>query len=224
MESLKMNNTSIDDEFEDDISLTPSPSISFPSNDAVLQSVIEKFTPEEYKDKYMESGKILPTRPTSSIISELKSLMSDDDKAKHQILDCLSENYPKDFLAHAIQENSSETVCASLNHPAMLDYIFKQCSTDQSMKTKLCVRIQENSSLLDSIDSSTILDYAFTKASSDIMHRQKLFEKIEKMFANAEAEYVDDEMDPVLFELLMKLFSKRLSKVQIWKCLEKKLK
>lgn len=224
MESLKMNNTSIDDEFEDDISLTPSPSISFPSNDAVLQSVIEKFTPEEYKDKYMESGKILPTRPTSSIISELKSLMSDDDKAKHQILDCLSENYPKDFLAHAIQENSSETVCASLNHPAMLDYIFKQCSTDQSMKTKLCVRIQENSSLLDSIDWSTILDYAFTKASSDIMHRQKLFEKIEKMFANAEAEYVDDEMDPVLFELLMKLFSKRLSKVQIWKCLEKKLK
>lgn len=224
MDSLKMNNTSIDDDCEDDISLTPSPSILFPSHEAVIQSVIEKFTPEEYKEKYMESGKIAPQRSTSSIVTEIKSLMSDDEKAKQQILECLSEHYPKDFLAHAIQENSSETVCASLNHPAMLDYIFKQCATDQSMKTKLCVRIQENVSLLDSIDSSTILDYAFTKANNDIIHRQKLFEKIEKLFANADSEQPDEEMDPVMFELLIKIFTKKLSKSQVWRLMEKRLK
>jgi hypothetical protein len=60
---------------------------------------------------------------TSNLINHISKLMKANDRVKHKVLDALSEKHSKDFLTHAIQENSTSQVCEKLTMPNIVSYI-----------------------------------------------------------------------------------------------------
>lgn len=60
---------------------------------------------------------------TSNVINHLSKMMKLNDRIKHKVLETLSEKHSKDFLSHAIQENSVSTVCHKLTIPSIINYL-----------------------------------------------------------------------------------------------------
>lgn len=60
---------------------------------------------------------------TSNVINHLSKMMKLNDRIKHKILETLSEKHSKDFLSHALQENSVSTVCQKLTIPSIINYL-----------------------------------------------------------------------------------------------------
>jgi hypothetical protein len=59
----------------------------------------------------------------STAISHLSKLMNLNDRIKHKVLDSLSERHSKDFLTHALQENSTSAVCERINLPNIVNFL-----------------------------------------------------------------------------------------------------
>ncbi|KAG5677907.1 hypothetical protein PVAND_007623 [Polypedilum vanderplanki] len=60
---------------------------------------------------------------TSNIINHISKMMKVNDRIKHKVLDALSEKHSKDFLTHALQENSVSQVCEKLTVPNIVNYL-----------------------------------------------------------------------------------------------------
>lgn len=65
---------------------------------------------------------------TSIIINHISKLMKVNDRIKHKVLDTLSEKHSKDFLSHALQENSTTTVCEKITIPNVVNYIIHKAN------------------------------------------------------------------------------------------------
>ncbi|EAU77172.2 AGAP010393-PA, partial [Anopheles gambiae str. PEST] len=102
----------------------------FPSEDAVLEHVMNRYSLDDMFERYIAAGKTLEkTKTIRSLTKELSSKMSDDSKTRDIVLDELSERHSVEFLDHAIQENSNAKVCERLSTLAMMDHVFKQLHT-----------------------------------------------------------------------------------------------
>lgn len=56
-------------------------------------------------------------------LAEITSLMKTNSSVKHKVLDVLSEQHPKEFLSHALQENSTTRVCDEITVPKIANYL-----------------------------------------------------------------------------------------------------
>lgn len=71
---------------------------------------------------------------TYNLINHLSKMMKLNDRIKHKVLDTLSEKHSKDFLSHALQENSVATVCQKLTIPSIINYLVHKvniCDDDE---------------------------------------------------------------------------------------------
>lgn len=59
----------------------------------------------------------------SSILTEISKLMQSNKNVKHKVLEILSEKHSKDFLDHALQENSTTVVCDKITIPNVVNYL-----------------------------------------------------------------------------------------------------
>lgn len=74
------------------------------------------------------------TEATSVIINHISKLMKASDRVKHKVLETFSEKHSKDFLTHALQENSTSTVCEKLTIPNIVNYLIHKvnvCENDE---------------------------------------------------------------------------------------------
>uniref|UniRef100_A0A182JCJ0 Rif1_N domain-containing protein n=1 Tax=Anopheles atroparvus TaxID=41427 RepID=A0A182JCJ0_ANOAO len=105
--------------------------LRFPSEEAVLEHVLQRYALDDIVERYLAAGQTLEHGKTVRMLTkELSSVMSKDPKTRHLVLDELSERHSVEFLEHAIQENSSAMVCERLSLTAMIDHIFKHLRSD----------------------------------------------------------------------------------------------
>ncbi|XP_055378230.1 telomere-associated protein RIF1 [Condylostylus longicornis] len=141
MDSLKFNATAdsttniqqnrdrivIDEDDDEPRMITPSPSIYFTDENAVLKYVVEKYAFDEIYEKYREGREnnkdFLTNKLVRTVFKDLSVVMEKDVRIKTNVLEMLSEKHPKEFLDHAIQENLSSVVCERLNTNSVIDYI-----------------------------------------------------------------------------------------------------
>uniref|UniRef100_A0A182QUA1 Telomere-associated protein Rif1 N-terminal domain-containing protein n=1 Tax=Anopheles farauti TaxID=69004 RepID=A0A182QUA1_9DIPT len=101
--------------------------ISFSSEEALFEHVMNRYTLDDILERYISEGKSLEkVKSVRSLTKELSIKMTNDPKTRDVVLDELSERHCVEFLDHAIQENSSEKVCERLSMVTMIDHVFKQ--------------------------------------------------------------------------------------------------
>ncbi|XP_053658738.1 telomere-associated protein RIF1 [Anopheles marshallii] len=108
-------------------SIDSSNKISFSSEEALMEHVLNRYTLDDIFERYISAGRSLE-KPKSvrSLTKELSTKMSEDPKIRDVVLDELSERHSEEFLDHAIQENSNAKVCERLSAMTMIDHVFKQ--------------------------------------------------------------------------------------------------
>uniref|UniRef100_A0A182SHZ0 Rif1_N domain-containing protein n=1 Tax=Anopheles maculatus TaxID=74869 RepID=A0A182SHZ0_9DIPT len=109
--------------------------VSFSSEEAVLEHVLNRYTLDDIFERYLSAGKTLEkAKNVRTLTKELSTKMVDDSKIRDIVLDELSERHSVEFLDHAIQENSNAKVCERLSAITMMDHVFKQLRATYSVQ------------------------------------------------------------------------------------------
>lgn len=189
-----LENDKIDDAMtvDQDISITPSPMITFADKSDILQYVFEEYTFSQLFTKYTESERVIGpelkkllqnediSRP---LIRELSNVMADNAKLKSNVFEQLGDKHATEFLNHAVQENRSSDVLKRLTIDSVVEYACEMLKTNENV-TPLLIRglssvMTENpqieSSVLEQLadkHATILLDHAVqTNGSTDILKR-----------------------------------------------------
>ena len=126
----------------DEPSLTPSPSIYFSDEAAILKHVMDKYDLDDIVSKYLENGQQLGTKTVRNLTKEISLSMSQEPKLRTNVLEMLSEKHPKEFLDHAIQENLSTVVCDRLNPASVIDFVLEKSKINNGIRKIVLDKIQ----------------------------------------------------------------------------------
>jgi uncharacterized membrane-anchored protein YjiN (DUF445 family) len=92
----------------------------------------------------------------SSILSEISSLMKTNSSVKHKVLDLLSEKHSKEFLAHALQENSTAKVCEQLTITSIINYLVHKVNTAKTDEHDVAINRMNRAMLQNLITNTNI--------------------------------------------------------------------
>lgn len=122
---------------------------------------------------------------TSCIVNHISKLMKLNDRMKHKVLDTLSEKHSKDFLSHALQENSTSTVCEKVTIPNIINYLIH--------KVNVC-------------DNDDDIDFEINRLNRAMMHF------LIKKTSNSRREIISDQKET---QELLKLLFKGKQKIDV---------
>lgn len=217
-----LDNDKVDDAMlaEQDISVTPSPMITFADKSAILQYVFEEYTLSQLFTKYTEServigpelNKLLQNEDVSRpLIRELSNVMAENTKMKSNVLEQLSNKHATEFLNHAVQENRSSDVLKRLTADSVVEYACEMLKTDENV-TQLLVRglsdvMTENPQIKSTVWShitdkhpTELLNYAVQgNESTDILKRLTIDSVVEYVCAMMKT---DDNVKDILMRNL----------------------
>lgn len=152
---------------DDDISITPSPVLTFADKSSVLQYVFEEFSLQDIFKKYIESeqsngNEIKKLLQSDELINpltrELSNAMTANTKIKCDVLEELADKHSAEFLNYAVQENRSTDVLNRLSFDSIFDYVCDKIdSTDENMKEKFIenflIKNNENKSFTSAVSN-----------------------------------------------------------------------
>jgi hypothetical protein len=77
------------------------------------------------------------------LTKEIINITKVDEKIKHTVLNDFSEEHPKEFLDHAVQENSSEFVCRRLPINSILDFVLAESKANDAVQARILTDVEE---------------------------------------------------------------------------------
>ncbi|XP_037032143.1 telomere-associated protein RIF1 isoform X2 [Bradysia coprophila] len=119
---------------DEDEEVNPLPLLTFSNKAEVLQHVFDEYPLEDVLGKYFESGLTLNDASSKIFANRLTDVMKSDESKRKLVLEDLSEQFPKEFLDVALEENQISTVIERLPATNMLNYVTDQAKTDNELK------------------------------------------------------------------------------------------
>ena len=115
--------------------------------------LLDKYIPT----KNTESNKLTMEQNSAitCIINKVSKMMQTNNKIKHKVLDILSEKHSSEFLEHALQENSTNSICDKLSMKNVVKYIIHKVNVGGNDDTELMVK-KLNVSLIYQLVNSTV--------------------------------------------------------------------
>ncbi|CAO1297113.1 unnamed protein product [Diamesa tonsa] len=114
--------------------------------------LLDKYTP-------MQTDSINLTMEQNSnvtcIINKISKMMQINNNIKHKVLDILSEKHSSEFLEHALQENSTNSICDKMSMKSVVKYIIHKVNVGFNDDTELMVK-KLNVSLIHQLVSNTV--------------------------------------------------------------------
>lgn len=131
----------------------------------------------------------------SSILNEISILMDTNRSVKHKVLDVLSGKHSVDFLEHALQENSTSTVCDKITMPKIAKYLIH--------KINIAANSHDNNDLMSEINISMIRSLIDnTQGTTNIRSREETQELMRLLFKNSPKMEIFDTVHDFLRKLL----------------------
>ena len=128
----------------------------------LVDKVVGSIDFTEMVDKYipttnLESNKITMEQNCNitCIINKVSKMMHTNNNIKHKVLDILSEKHSSEFLEHALQENSTNSICDKLSMKNVVKYIIHKVNVGGNDDTELMVK-KLNVSLIYQLVNSTV--------------------------------------------------------------------
>ena len=128
----------------------------------LVDKVVDSIDFTELMEKY------IPTKNTESnnltmeqnsniiaIINKISKMMQTNNTIKHKVLDILSEMHSSEFLEHALQENSTNSICDKLSMKSVVNYIIHKVNVGVNNDTELLVK-KLNISLVHQLVNNTV--------------------------------------------------------------------
>ncbi|KAG4072659.1 hypothetical protein HA402_004748 [Bradysia odoriphaga] len=122
---------------DEDEEVNALPLLTFSNKADVLQHVFDEYPLEDVLGKYFDSGLTLNDASSKIFANRLTDVMKSDESKRKLVLEDLSEQFPKEFLDVALEENQISTVIERLPATNMLNYVTDQAKTDNALKQQL---------------------------------------------------------------------------------------
>lgn len=90
----------------------------------------------------------------TSILSEISALMEGNNSIKHKVLDILSSNHSNALLDHAIQENSTSSVCDKISTQQIVKYLIHKVNVAETDESDAVIASMNRSMVLNLISST----------------------------------------------------------------------
>lgn len=145
----------------------------------------------------LQSTKMSPDQNAlvSSILNEISKLMESNSNVKHKVLEILSEKHSNDFLEHALQENSTTSVCEKITVPKITNYLIHKVNIAETDENDIHIN-QMNRSMIHRLVSNT---HAGKGTVSD---RKETHELLRLLFKNTPKMEIFDTVHDFLRKLL----------------------
>jgi hypothetical protein len=130
-------NTTFEEDEPELVAMRGPAALQFDSEADMLKFMCEKYRVEELVDKYEAVQGGLDATSARGLMKKIKTVAKTDDKFRNFLLADLSEEHPKESLDHAMQENSSESVCQRLPVNSVLDFVLTAAKEDEAVRHRL---------------------------------------------------------------------------------------
>lgn len=107
---------------------------NFKSKTEILDFCLNELSIDEILERAVDKEMTFGSKSIKILTKELESQMVTDSKLCYSILDRFSEKHAKEFLEHALKENSTKAICDRLTMQTLMNYISDKISQDQESK------------------------------------------------------------------------------------------
>lgn len=121
---------------------TADPMYSFKDKAEVFQFCMEQANFEDFLQHVVETDKSFSPKANKIMAKVLSNQMDMDPKLCYSILDRLSEKHAKDFLDHAMQENSTKEILDRISLTTLMGYLQEKVAGDQAAKVDVLKHLE----------------------------------------------------------------------------------
>lgn len=146
----------------------------------------------------LQSSKLSPDQNAiiSNILSEISKLMQTNNNVKHKVLDVLSTDHSNDFLEHALQDNSTATVCGKITIPNVINYLIHQVNVADTDENDVHIN-RMNRSMIHHLVNNT-----HNAGKENVLDKNEAHELLRMLFKNTPKMEIFDTAHEFLRKLL----------------------
>lgn len=113
----------------------------------------------------------------TAVLGEVSKLMTTNSSVQHKVLDVLSEQHAKEFLDHALQENSTARVLDKITIDGIVNYLVHKVNTIETDETDAAINKMSRAMLQSLITRTNVNDREVVKDRKETQELMKLLFK-----------------------------------------------